>query len=350
MPPTNIVDAPHYGGQILPHKGKHDPAQQTTLAHAIHCRGVGLHSGRPVTLRLSPAPADTGLHIQRLDRPDARPFRLTSGCIMSSPLATVAASPHQSDLHVATIEHLLAALHACKIDNLLIQLDGPELPILDGCAASFIFLLEAAGRTYLNAPRHIIAVRQPISVEGENGAYARLLPHHQNQLHLSLSIDFPAPAIGQQSYALTLDKKHFKRDIAFARTFVNYEDIGRLHAQGLALGGSLENALVIQHDHALNPGGMRHVDECVRHKMLDAIGDLYCTGYSLAARFEAHKTGHSLNNQLLRALFASRDNWQFVKDFATILPLPHENIGLKDKNTLPLENSHAIRKSWSAAS
>ncbi|PHI95432.1 UDP-3-O-[3-hydroxymyristoyl] N-acetylglucosamine deacetylase [Parasaccharibacter apium] len=335
----------------LPHPKKHRrPLQQTTLKHAIHCRGVGLHSGRPVTLRLIPAPAHTGLRFQRLDCPGTPSFRLTPECIINSPLATVASAPGQTGLHIATIEHLLAALHACKIDNLLIQVDDAELPILDGCASSFLFLLEAAGRTALNAPRHIIHICRPVSVQGKNGAYARLAPHHTGHLHLSLSIDFPAPAIGQQSYALTLAKEPFKRDIAFARTFVNYEDIAPLHAQGLALGGTLENALVIQHDHALNPGGMRRPDECVRHKMLDAIGDLYCAGYGLSGQFEGYKTGHALNNQLLRAVLSSRNNWQFIADSAPDLPLPRKNIRLKEKNPLPLENSHAIRKSWSAAS
>lgn len=214
----------------------------------------------------------------------------------------------------------MAALHACHVDNLLVQLDGPELPILDGCSASFLFLLDSAGHVRLNAPRRSVEVLRPVHVDGRDGAYARLLPGHSGRLTLNLSIDFPAPAIGQQSYQLRLSRRSFERDVAFCRTFVNHQDIASLQAQGLALGGSLDNALVIQHDHVLNPGGLRCNDECVRHKILDAVGDLYCAGYTLSCHYEGHKTGHALNNRLLRALFASPENWRFSDGSPSALP------------------------------
>lgn len=295
---------------------------QTTLKHPVHCHGTGLHGGRPVTLHLLPAEADTGIRLQRLDMEGTPPFRLTPDCIISSPLATVASSPLTPDLTVATIEHLMATLHACEIDNLLIQSDGPELPILDGCAQAFMSLLHEAGTVSLTAPRRSVEVLRPIHVTGRDGAHASLLPSPSKGLELSLSIDFPAPAIGKQTCHIHLSRHVFEREIAPCRTFVNHQDITSLQAQGLALGGSLDNALVIQHDRVLNPDGLRHDNECARHKMLDAIGDLYCAGFTLSGRFEGHKTGHALNNQLLRTLFSSPGNWRFSDGSAAVLPLP----------------------------
>ncbi|MCL1515141.1 UDP-3-O-acyl-N-acetylglucosamine deacetylase [Parasaccharibacter sp. TMW2.1890] len=296
---------------------------QTTLEQAVHCQGWGLHSGRPATVRLVPAAPETGIRLQRLDMADTPAFRLTHDCIISSPLATVAASPLTPGLTVATIEHLMAALHACEVDNLLIQLDGPELPILDGCSRRFMSLLEEAGRSGQAAPRRSIEVLRPVHVEGRHGAHASLLPAHQaDTLDLSVDIDFPAPAIGQQSFQMVLSQETFAQEIAPCRTFVNHQDIDALQAQGLALGGSLDNALVIQHDRVLNPGGLRFDNECVRHKMLDTVGDLYCTGFRLSARFEGHRTGHALNSQLLHALFASTENWRFSDGSPPVMPSP----------------------------
>lgn len=295
---------------------------QTTLKHPVQCHGTGLHGGRPVTLHLLPAEADTGIHLQRLDRTGTPPFRLTPDCIISSPLATVASSPLTADLTVATVEHLMAALHACGIDNLLIQSDGPELPILDGCSRTFMSLLDDAGTVSLSAPRRSVSILRPVHVTGRDGARASLLPGTSDALELSLSIDFPAPAIGKQTCAIRLSRQTFEAELASCRTFVNHQDIAALQAQGLALGGSLENALVIQHDRVLNPGGLRYDNECARHKMLDTVGDLYCAGYRLSGRFEGHRTGHALNNRLLRALFSSPKNWQFSDGSVSVLPRP----------------------------
>lgn len=284
---------------------------QTSLDRAIQCQGAGLHSGKPALVHLVPAGPDTGIRFQRLDVAASPAFRLTYDCIISSPLATVASSPLTPGLTVATMEHLMAALHACEVDNLLIQLDGPELPILDGGSRTFLSLIKAAGRSRLPVPRRTIEVLRPVHAKGKNDAYASLLPGRPEELELSLTIDFPAPAIGKQSFQMVLSQHSFEHDIAPCRTFVNHQDITMLQAQGLALGGSLENALVIQHDRILNPDGLRFDNECVRHKMLDAIGDLYCAGFRLSGRFEGHKTGHALNNQLLHTLFASPENWRF---------------------------------------
>lgn len=293
---------------------------QATLGQTIQCQGTGLHSGKPVMVHLVPAGPDTGIQFQRLDVMNSPAFRLTYDCIISSPLATVASSPLTPGLTVATMEHLMAALHACEVDNLLIQLDGPELPILDGGSRTFLSLIEAAGRSHLNVPRRTIEVLRPVHAEGRNGSHASLLPGRPEELDLSLTIDFPAPAIGKQSFQMTLSRRGFERDIAPCRTFVNHQDITMLQAQGLALGGTLENALVIQHDRVLNPDGLRFDNECVRHKMLDAIGDLYCSGFKLSGRFEGHKTGHALNNQLLHALFASPENWRFSDGSPPVIP------------------------------
>lgn len=295
---------------------------QTTLRHPVHCHGIGLHGGRPATLHLLPAAADTGLRLQRLDRPGTPSFRLLPDCIISSPLATVASSPLTPDLTVATIEHLMATLHACEIDNLLIQIDGPELPILDGCAETFIALLDEAGHENLGVPRRSVEILRPVHVTGRDGAKASLLPGTAGTLELSLSIDFPAPAIGRQTCTLDLSRDSFRNELADCRTFVNHHDVATLQAQGLALGGSLDNALVIQHDRILNPGGLRHENECARHKMLDTVGDLYCAGFRLSGRFEGHRTGHALNNRLLRTLFSSPENWRFSDGSPSVLPSP----------------------------
>lgn len=301
----------------------HNASQQTTLKNPIYCRGIGLHSGAPALLRLLPATADTGITFQRTDIKNSKPFRITPESITPSPLATVATSPIDPSVYVATIEHLMAALHAAEIDNLLIQLDGAELPILDGCSQDFSFLLQATGRTTLSAPRREIILRKPVRVERENGSFAYITPfnpqaEHSHQLRLFVTIDFPAPAIGRQSYDFTLSPDTFRKEIAFCRTFVNYSDIATLQSQGLARGGSLQNALVIDHDHVLNPGGMRCDNECVRHKILDSIGDLYCSGYRIIGQFTGYKTGHALNNQLLRKIFADPNNWSFTSNTAAL--------------------------------
>lgn len=287
---------------------------QRTLRHPIFCRGVGLHSGCDVRMTLLPADIGTGIRFQRTDLPNSPPFRVHTGSIIQTRLATVVAPSPKSPHNVATVEHLMAALYAMEIDNVLVQLSGPEVPILDGSADAFTFLLSSAGFLKQQAVRQLIVPEEIIEVSGSHGEKARLVPHKSQTLDLSLSIDFPAPIIGKQHYRARLCHSLFMKELAFCRTFVNYSDVESLQKQGMARGGSLHNALVVNHDNVINPTGLHTPDEFVRHKALDAIGDLYCSGYRICGRFEAYKTGHALNNRLLRALFASPHRWRFVPD------------------------------------
>lgn len=318
---------------------------QTTLARAIHCQGKGLHSGRPVRLVLSPAPAESGLRFQRLDLPNRPIFRLTPRHIVSTLLSTIAGCDIVSECRIATIEHLLSALHALSIDNVLIQTDAAELPILDGCAEAFSFLIQCAGVTTLCAPRLKIEILRAVQVRNGD-ASATLSPLPANAapgLYLSLTIAFPQPIIGRQSWGMRLTEEGFLKHIARSRTFVAHEEVSALQARGLALGGSLDNALVIDKDRVLNPGGTRGTDEFVRHKILDAIGDLYCAGHQLIGSFEGALSGHALNNKLLRTLFATPANWRFVTEG----PSSSTKRGIAP---LSLPHLHDIRHLWSAAS
>lgn len=288
--------------------------KQHTLRHSIFCHGVGLHTGRNIRLSLHPMEKDTGIYLQRTDIPHSKAFRLSPHNIIQTQLATVASPAEQPDCCVMTIEHLMAALYAMDIDNVLIQISGPEIPILDGCADAFGFLLRCAGSTPHPQPRKHVALTHTIEVKGEHGAFARLIPHKLPTLHVSLGIDFTAPLIGKQRYDAQFSRSSFFKDLSYCRTFINYADVAILQKNNMALGGSLENSLVVHHDQVLNPGGLRTPHEFVRHKALDALGDLYCSGYKICARFEAFKTGHTLNNRLLREVFSSHKNWYFIPD------------------------------------
>jgi len=211
------------------------------------------------------------------------------------------------------VEHVMAALAGCGIDNALVELDGPEPPILDGSAAPFVFLIDCAGIADQGVPRRMIEVRRTVRVS-DGDAFAELRPSHGgfHGLDLAISIDFPARAIGRQALSLRLTHDSFRQDLARARTFVMAQEVEQVRAAGLGLGGSLDNAVVVDRADVLNPSGLRMADEFVRHKMLDAVGDLALAGAALRGRFIAHRSGHALNNRLLQALFADAATWQAV--------------------------------------
>lgn len=284
---------------------------QTTLANPIHCQGIALHSGVTVDLVLSPAPADTGVRFQRSDIEGSPSFPALYDHIVDTRLSTVVGCPTDPSLRVATIEHLMAALNACEIDNILVAVSGPELPVLDGASDAFAFLIRCAGRKTLDKSRQVIEILRNVRVEGENGAFAELRPA-QRGLSLAISLSFPAQAIGNQRYAIQLDERRFMEELAFCRTFVNRKDIEYLQSIGLARGGSLETAVVVDGENIFNPAGLKIEREFARHKLLDAIGDLYCAGHRMQAGFIGHKSGHALNNRLLRAVFSDAANWRFV--------------------------------------
>lgn len=286
--------------------------RQNTLRSPIKCVGTGLHTGRKITLRMEPAPADTGIIFQRTDIPGTASIPALYDHVIDTRLSTVIGDLSDKRNRVATIEHLMSALSGNGIHNARIFLNGPEVPVLDGSSADFLFLIDCAGRTQLDAPRREIEILKTIRVE-DGDAFTELRPSTATDMPLSMTIDFPASAIGRQTLNLAFTEASFRSELAFSRTFTNHREIAALQAAGLALGGSLDNAVVVDEDKILNPTGLRAKDEFVRHKMLDAVGDLFLAGAHIRGSFTGHKSGHNLNNQLLRALFADRNAWREVK-------------------------------------
>ena len=279
---------------------------QQTLATPIQIAGTGLHSGLPARMRLCPADADHGLRFERVDLTEGeRVIAVSPGNWVEASLCTVLRNADGAS--VSTVEHLLAALYGCGIHNLRIEIDGPEVPILDGSAAPFVRRILAAGVVASDAPLNVLRVLRPVSV-AQGDAYARLLP--SDHLQMAFQIDFPDPAIGRQTRALSLSNGAFLRELSDCRTFCMRRDVEAMQANGLALGGSLDNAVVFDDGQVLSPGGLRRADEPVRHKMLDAMGDLYVAGRPIIARYEGHKAGHALTGKLLRALLADAGNFE----------------------------------------
>ena len=286
------------------------PLAQRTLKAAIGCVGVGVHSGRRVSLTLRPAEAETGIVFRRTDLGLDFPARFDR--VIDTRLCTVLGVPGQPAARLGTVEHIMAAFAGCGIDNAIVEIDGPELPIVDGSASPLVFLIDCAGAVEQDAPRQEIEILRAVRVtEGE--AFAELRPGGPG-FRMAMSIDFSAAAIGRQALTLQLTPDSYRREIADARTFTDAADIEHLRKAGLAQGGSLANAVVVDAARVLNPGGLRRPDEFVRHKLLDAVGDLALAGAPLRGRFAAHRSGHTLNNRLLRALFADASAWRFVGD------------------------------------
>jgi len=286
--------------------------RQRTLKTAIDCVGVGVHSGHRAKLTIRPAPVDHGIVFYRTDA--GRTITARFDNVSDTRLCTVVGD---TSTRVGTIEHLMAALAGLAIDNALIEVDGPEIPILDGSAAPFVFLLDCAGSVELDAPRHVIEICRTVRVTAGQ-AWAELRPLGpvtravQPVLEMDVSIDFAASAIGRQSASLRLTPESFRHEIASARTFTHASDVEQLQQAGLARGGSLDNAIVVDGANILNPGGLRMANEFASHKLLDAVGDLALAGGCLHGRFVAHRPGHELNNRLLRALFAEAAAWRLV--------------------------------------
>jgi UDP-3-O-[3-hydroxymyristoyl] N-acetylglucosamine deacetylase len=276
-----------------------------TIARQVSATGIALHAGVTVTMTLSPAPAGQGVLFRRADLGHAEiPARYD--LVGETRLGTVLA---QGAAKVGVVEHLMAAVAGAGIDDLLVTLDGPEPPILDGDALSFLALLDQAGIADQGAPRAYIKLLKPVTVE-QGGAQAALLP--ADSLSYDCEIDFPSPAIGRQSCRFDGSADSFRRDIAPARTFGFVRELEQLHQAGLGKGASLDNTLALDDTGVVNRDRMRFADEFVRHKILDAIGDMALAGAPLIARFQGRKSGHAVNNALLRALFAQPDSYQKV--------------------------------------
>ena len=281
-------------------------ARQRTLKAAIGCAGVGLHGGEKVAMRLVPAPADSGIVLRRIDLGGAEIAARHTNIVSSTMCTTLGDG---NGVGVATVEHLMAALAGLGVDNAVIELDGPEVPIMDGSAAPFVFLIECAGIVEQAAPRRVIEVLKPVVVS-EGARAIRLMP--AAAFSLTFAIAYEHPVIGRQSCAIALVDGAFKREIARARTYGFLSDVDRLRGMGLVLGGSLDNAVVLDDDGVINDEGLRYADELVRYKALDCIGDLYLAGAPLMAHVEATASGHGLNARLLEALFADETAWRLV--------------------------------------
>ena len=280
-----------------------DAAPQKTLKKAIHCRGIGLHSGARINMSLRPAPANSGIVFRRTDVDD---FAIAANWrnIVDSTLCTTLGNG--AGVKVATIEHLMAAFAGLEVDNAVVELDGAEVPVMDGSAAPFVFLIECAGLVEQSAPRCGIRVLKPVSV-GSRGNSAALVP--ADEFRVSFAIDFASGAINRQELTFALDADSFKQDISRARTFGFLDEVDRMQAAGLARGGSLDNAVVISGDRVLNKEGLRYGDEFVRHKVLDALGDLYLAGGPILGHFHGVRSGHAINRRLIEALFDDPTAW-----------------------------------------
>lgn len=281
---------------------------QNTLKSAVVFEGLGLHSGAPVRMVVNPAAADTGIWFRRTDigRGDAM-IAARWDTVVPSKLCTLITNA--AGATVSTIEHIMAALAGCAIHNAVIEIDGPEVPILDGSSVPFVERFIAAGLVEQDAEVRAIRVLKPVEVrEGE--AVARLEP--SDMLEIDFRIDFAEKAIGRQAKTLNMANGAFVRELCDSRTFCLQADVDFMRANGLALGGTLENAVVFEDGEVLSPGGLRHADEPVRHKMLDALGDLYLAGGPILGRYTGVRAGHALTNRLLRSLFAQPDAWRYV--------------------------------------
>ncbi len=284
------------------------PELQRTLARSVRSIGLGLHTGKPVTLSLRPGRPDTGIVFVRTDAATgARLIRAHWRQVESTQLCTVVGNP--DGLAVGTIEHLMAALRGSDVDNAMVELDGPEVPIMDGSAAPLVDLISRAGLVRQSAPRRFIEIRKLIEVR-EGDKFARLEPGPVAEF--TVGIDFPSAAIGRQNYSIVLDRASFERELAPARTFGFIEQLAPLRDRGLTLGGSLNNAIVVDGDQILNADGLRFPDEFVRHKLLDSIGDLYLAGRAIIGHYKAYKPGHALNAALIERLFADTEAWSLV--------------------------------------
>ncbi|WP_445681546.1 UDP-3-O-acyl-N-acetylglucosamine deacetylase [Radicibacter daui] len=281
---------------------------QHTLKSAIHCVGIGLHSGRKVRLELRPAAPDTGIVFIRSDRPQDGLIEARWNSVVDTRLCTVIGN--EAGARVGTIEHLMAALNGCGIDNAEIHVDAAEVPVMDGSADPFVFLINAAGIQIQDADRRALEILRPVSVS-EGDVEASYTPSSERRF--SFEIQFADRAIGQQRHSLLLEDGNFQSEVANCRTFGFLKDAEALRAAGLGLGGSMENAVIVDSGRVLNPEGLRRPDEFVRHKVLDAVGDTYLAGGPVLGHYHGFKAGHRITNKLLHAVYADPANYRIVR-------------------------------------
>jgi UDP-3-O-[3-hydroxymyristoyl] N-acetylglucosamine deacetylase len=280
---------------------------QRTIRQRATVEGIGLHTGAPARLTFCPAPEGTGIHFVRRDLPGSPSISTQAERVVATTMATTLGGEAFS---VSTVEHCLSTLAALRIDNLVIELDGPEIPIGDGSAAVFLKAILNAGLCEQNEPRKYAYITQPI-FEGDENKHAYVTPY--NGLRISCTIEFPHPRIGRQTFDLDVTDSSFTREVAGARTFGFLKDVEALRAKGLARGGSLDNAIVLDHVEILNPDGLRWDNEFVRHKVLDALGDLVTLGMPLMGHVVLHRAGHDLMNRLVRKILVSPERYRHIE-------------------------------------
>jgi UDP-3-O-[3-hydroxymyristoyl] N-acetylglucosamine deacetylase len=282
--------------------------KQRTLKTVIKTTGVGLHTGARVDMVLRPAAVDTGVVFHRVDLPESADIVALAANVRDTRLSS---SLERGGAKVSTVEHLMSALAGLGIDNVHVDIAGPELPIMDGSAGPFVFLLQSAGIVEQAAPKRFLRVKAPVEVR-DGDKWARFDPYHG--FALDFTIDFPHPVFGSETRQVVIDfaEHSYIKEISRARTFAFMQDVEAMRSAGLALGGSLQNAIVLDETKVLNSEGLRYDNEFAKHKVLDAIGDLYLLGHPLIGRFTAFKSGHALNNMVSRALLARPDAWELI--------------------------------------
>ncbi len=281
--------------------------RQRTLKNIISATGVGLHTGEKVYMTLRPAAADTGIVFRRIDMPQVVEIKATPYAVGDTRLASCLQKDGAS---IGTVEHLMSALAGLGVDNAYIDLSAPEVPIMDGSAGPFVFLLQSAGIEEQNAAKRFIRILDTVEVQ-EGSKWVRLEPYNGFKIDLAIEFNHPVFERSRQTVSIDFSSTSFSKEVSRARTFGFMQDVESMRSQGLALGGSLDNAIVMDEYRILNSDGLRYDDEFVKHKALDAIGDLYLLGHPLIGAFSGFKSGHALNNQLLRALLENQRAWEF---------------------------------------
>ncbi len=282
--------------------------KQRTLKTTVQATGVGLHTGEKVYLTLRPAPVNSGIVFRRVDLPDSADIRAEAHAVHDTRLSTCLEA---DGARIATVEHLMSALCGLGIDNAIVELSSPELPIMDGSAGTFVFLIQSAGILEQSAAKKFIRIKKTIEVK-DGDKWVRFEPFNGYKLSFTINFAHPVFANTKQNVTVDLGERSYVKEVSRARTFGFMQEVEYMRSQGLALGGNLDNAIVMDEYRVINPDGLRFEDEFVKHKVLDAIGDLYLLGHPLIGAFTGYKSGHALNNALCRALLADESAWEFT--------------------------------------
>ncbi|AWB68735.1 UDP-3-O-[3-hydroxymyristoyl] N-acetylglucosamine deacetylase [Saccharobesus litoralis] len=283
---------------------------QRTLKNSVKTTGVGLHKGEKVTMTLLPAPANTGIVFRRVDIEPVVDFPVSPFAVTDTRMCTC--MTNEQGIAISTVEHLMSALAGLGVDNVIIELDANEVPIVDGSASPFIFLIEEAGIQELSTPKRYIKINKPIRVELDD-KWAEIVPYQGFKLDFGIDFNHPAIAATKQHCVFELSSDEYIREVSRARTFGFMKDFEYLRSLNLALGGSFDNAVVLDEFQVLNANGLRYDNEFLMHKILDAIGDMFMTGHFILGEMRSHKSGHELNNVLLRAIVENQDAWQWIE-------------------------------------